>query len=208
VDVHGTTARLARGERTGLAAALSAGPGSLASTGLLASRPAFLTSTRLLASTVLLAGTLLLAAPAPLAAATAGQAQTRQAPARAGIAATASAALRLQAWRYALRQAGKPYRWGGTGPRSFDCSGLVYEAYLSAGVALPRTTQEMLKSPLLVRIPKAEARTGDLAFYGTDHVEMYAWGDVTYGAAHTGTRIGFHQMYPSWHPTMYFLVRA
>jgi peptidoglycan DL-endopeptidase CwlO len=150
--------------------------------------------------------TALLAAALALAATVAALAP--QSPARAGTTATTSASLRLQAWQYALHQAGKPYRWGGTGPESFDCSGLVYEAYLSAGVALPRTTQEMLKSPLLVRIPRGQARTGDLAFYGTDHVELYAWGDLTYGAAHTGTRIGFHHMYPSWHPTMYFLVRG
>jgi cell wall-associated NlpC family hydrolase len=153
--------------------------------------------------TVLLAAALSLAATVSVAGTAAGLA-----PARAGTAAMTNAALRLQAWRYALRQAGKPYRWGGTGPRSYDCSGLVYEAYLSAGVTLPRTTQEMLKSSLLVRIPRSQAQTGDLAFYGSDHVELYAWGDLTYGAAHTGTRIGFHQMYPSWHPTMYFLVRA
>lgn len=115
--------------------------------------------------------------------------------------------MRLTAWRYALLQRGKPYRWGGTGPAGFDCSGLVYAAYRAAGIRLPRTTYGMLDSRLLVRIPKAQARSGDLAFFGTGHVEMYRWGRWTYGAADSGTRIGFHLMNPWWHPTMYFRVR-
>jgi cell wall-associated NlpC family hydrolase len=124
-----------------------------------------------------------------------------------GSAATATA-VRLAAWRFAMRQRGKPYIWGGTGPVGFDCSGLVYSAYRSAGLTLPRTTYEMLGSWRLVRIPKSRARRGDLAFFGTGHVELYAWGNWTFGAQQTGTRIGFHEMNAFWHPTMYFEVRV
>lgn len=116
--------------------------------------------------------------------------------------------VRLAAWHFALRQRGKPYIWGGTGPAGFDCSGLVYAAYLYAGVRLPRTTYEMLASPLLIRIPKSQARRGDLAFFGTGHVELYDWGPWTFGAATVGTLIGFHRMNSFWHPTMYFRVRV
>jgi cell wall-associated NlpC family hydrolase len=115
--------------------------------------------------------------------------------------------IRLTAWRFARRQQGKPYIWGGTGPQGYDCSGLVYAAYRHAGVRLPRTTYEMLASWLLVRIPKWQARRGDLAFYGSGHVELYAWGNLTFGAATTGTLIGFHVMNAFWQPTMYFRVR-
>ncbi|TOK89615.1 hypothetical protein CGI09_29555, partial [Vibrio parahaemolyticus] len=35
----------------------------------------------------------------------------------------------------AEQQIGKPYVWGGKGPNSFDCSGLMYYAFLNgAGV--------------------------------------------------------------------------
>ena len=132
-------------------------------------------------------------------------AQASTGPSSAVIAAVRQ--MRLHAWNYALAQARKPYIWGGTGPVGFDCSGLVYAAYRSRGVVLPRTTYGMLSSPHLVRISKAQARRGDLAFYGSGHVELYDQGNWTYGAADSGTRIGFHRMSPWWHATMYFAVR-
>jgi|SRR5450755_1418689 cell wall-associated NlpC family hydrolase len=122
-------------------------------------------------------------------------------------AAATSSHLELNAWRYALRQRGKPYIWGGTGPYGFDCSGLVYAAYRSRGVWLPRTTYGMLGSWHLVRIRKSQARRGDLAFFGSGHVELYDRGSYTFGAADPGSLIGFHRMNSYWHPTMYFRVR-
>lgn len=38
--------------------------------------------------------------------------------------------------RAALRQTGKPYVWGATGPASFDCSGLTQWSYRMAGIRL------------------------------------------------------------------------
>jgi cell wall-associated NlpC family hydrolase len=107
---------------------------------------------------------------------------------------------------WAERQAGKWYCYGGTGPGCFDCSGLVMEAYAHAGIALPRTTYGMLASPKLIRIPASARRRGDLAFYGSGHVELVT-ARGTFGAAAPGTRVYWH--YPSvwWHPTMYFRVR-
>jgi len=116
--------------------------------------------------------------------------------------------LRLTAWHFALRQRGKPYLWGGTGPAGYDCSGLVWAAYRRAGIILPRTTYEMLASWRLVRIPKYRAKRGDLAFFGTGHVELYEFGHWTFGAEHTGTRLGFHRNNIYWEPTMYFRVRV
>jgi len=113
---------------------------------------------------------------------------------------------RLTALFWAERQAGKWYCWGGTGPSCFDCSGLVMKAYAHAGISLPRTTTGMLGSPRLYRIPASQRRRGDLAFYGSGHVELVTF-TGTVGAQEAGTRIGWHVPSVWWHPTMYFRVK-
>ena len=115
---------------------------------------------------------------------------------------------RLLALRWARSQHGKWYCWGGTGPSCYDCSGLVTTAYQQAGIDLPRTTYEMLASPHLVPVPAAQARPGDLAFYGSGHVELVTvWPHTTFGSLETGTRIGWHRWSQWWHPTMFFRVK-
>jgi cell wall-associated NlpC family hydrolase len=63
---------------------------------------------------------------------------------------------------FALGQRGKPYRWGAEGPQAFDCSGLTWAAWRSAGVAIPRTAAGQLAD-----LPRARGRLqpGDLLIY-------------------------------------------
>lgn len=128
------------------------------------------------------------------------------APVGASSASASTVPRRLIALGWAEHQAQKWYCYGGTGPSCFDCSGLVMEAYQHAGIALPRTTYGMLASRHLVWEPASARRRGDLAFYGSGHVELVTRRG-TFGAAAPGTRVWWH--YPSiwWHPTMYFRVR-
>ncbi|BFO21959.1 C40 family peptidase [Streptomyces sp. KM77-8] len=74
---------------------------------------------------------------------------------------------------YATRQLGKPYVWGAEGPDSFDCSGLTSQAWLAAGVAVPRTSQEQWRR--LRHVPVRDMRPGDLIIYFSDasHVSLY-----------------------------------
>jgi len=120
--------------------------------------------------------------------------------------ASASAKPRLTALRWAERQAGKWYCFGGTGG-CFDCSGLVMSAYRHAGISIPRTTYGMLASAKLRRIPASQRKRGDLAFYGSGHVELVTAGG-TFGAASPGTQVGWHHPSAWWHPTMYFRVNG
>jgi murein DD-endopeptidase len=76
----------------------------------------------------------------------------------------------------ALGQIGRPYVYGGRTPDGFDCSGLVQYVYAQAGVAVPRSTRELLDAA--ERIDLDEAQPGDLLFYrfgwfGIDHVAVY-----------------------------------
>ncbi|MFD4764683.1 NlpC/P60 family protein, partial [Streptomyces sp. NPDC058439] len=73
---------------------------------------------------------------------------------------------------YAQAQSGKPYIWGGTGPRGFDCSGLVMRAWEAAGVKLPRTTWGQAKAGKATT--RAKLVPGDLVITaGGGHVQLY-----------------------------------
>ena len=114
---------------------------------------------------------LLLALTAPLAVGVTGVGD-RQAGATSGSPAAVAV-------NFALRQLGKPYRWGADGPRSYDCSGLVRTAYRAAGVALPRVSRQQYGAGR--HVPLSALRAGDLVFYARDrrdprtihHMGMY-----------------------------------
>lgn len=97
----------------------------------------------------------------------------------------------LVALAYARAQIGKPYQWGGTGPSGFDCSGLTGSAWRSAGVSLPRTSQQQFGSGRAVSIN--ELAPGDLVFYysGISHVAIYAGGGQIVHASRPGKPIGY-----------------
>jgi cell wall-associated NlpC family hydrolase len=99
----------------------------------------------------------------------------------------------LKAVAAARKQIGKPYRYGGSGPSSFDCSGLVQYVYRKAGVRLPRTADAQHRH-VRRHVKFADLATGDLVYFNGDGhtgVVSKVKGAKVYmiHAAHTGTRI-------------------
>jgi peptidoglycan DL-endopeptidase CwlO len=70
----------------------------------------------------------------------------------------------------ARKQLGKPYRYGSTGPSSFDCSGFTMFVWRAAGVSIPRTSGAQYGS--LPHVPLSKARVGDLV-YSPGHIGLY-----------------------------------
>jgi cell wall-associated NlpC family hydrolase len=93
-----------------------------------------------------------------------------------------------RAVRFSHRQRGKPYRWGGTGPRGYDCSGLVQRAWRAAGVSIPRVTHGQYR--MRPRISRHRLRPGDLVFFhGRGHVGIYVGHRRFIHSPHAGSRV-------------------
>jgi cell wall-associated NlpC family hydrolase len=87
---------------------------------------------------------------------------------------------------------GAPYRYGGTGPDAFDCSGLVAYAHRELGVTVPRTAAEQFAAA--APVPRQDLRPGDLVFFRlsgrqVSHVGIYAGGDRFVHAPQSGGRV-------------------
>ena len=139
------------------------------------------------------------AAQAAAAAAAGGQGST-QVPSWAwGSGATATQGDIAANW--ALGQLGKPYQWGGTGPDSYDCSGLTMDAWAQAGVQLLHYTgYQWEEGP---HVPLNELQRGDLLFYATStadpstihHVGIYIGDGMMVDAPYTGAFVRIDSMY-------------
>jgi len=81
-----------------------------------------------------------------------------------------------QAADVALTMVGKPYRYGGSTPKGFDCSGLVNYSFAKVGVEVSRDTRTLREQGTLVRA--SALRRGDLVFFDQEgkkssHVGIY-----------------------------------
>lgn len=100
----------------------------------------------------------------------------------------------------ALAQLGKPYQWGGNGPLTFDCSGLIKYVYNRAGIQVPRiaSAQATYGRPV---ISTAFLQPGDVVGYnGGGHIGLYLGNGKVIHAPHTGdvVRIADVSSMPIW----------
>ncbi len=97
---------------------------------------------------------------------------------------------------------GAPYRYGGSGPDAFDCSGLVAYAHRQVGIAVPRTAAEQFSKATPVE--RRELRPGDLVFFrlsGRDvgHVGIYAGDDRFVHAPQSGGHVRLASLDDEWY---------
>ena len=93
---------------------------------------------------------------------------------------------------WAMQQLGKPYEYGGSGPDSFDCSGLTMRAWGAAGVSLSHGADIQWYES--TRVSVDDVIPGDLLFFGDSvegihHVTMYIGDGQMIEASTTGTPI-------------------
>jgi cell wall-associated NlpC family hydrolase len=101
---------------------------------------------------------------------------------------------------FALRQRGKPYRWGAEGPGTYDCSGLTWAAWRAAGVAIPRTAAGQLAG-----LPRVGGllQPGDLVIYRSNgpsrrHVAMVVGGGRMVEALRRGVPVRVTGLRGGW----------
>lgn len=91
----------------------------------------------------------------------------------------------------AKRYLGTPYRWGGTTPNGFDCSGFTSYVYRQAGYSLPRTSFGQSRAGATVS--RSNLRPGDLV-YGPGHVGIYVGGGSYIHAPQPGQSVKISPM--------------
>jgi cell wall-associated NlpC family hydrolase len=94
---------------------------------------------------------------------------------------------------YAEQQVGQPYLWGGESVGGFDCSGLVWAAYRTIGIDLPRVAQEQFDAGARLSVDEQPQR-GGLVFFGSstdaiDHVGIVVAPDLMIDAPHSGATV-------------------
>ncbi|MGI9247709.1 MAG: C40 family peptidase [Woeseiaceae bacterium] len=108
----------------------------------------------------------------------------------------------------AIDQLGVPYRYGGSTPSGFDCSGLVQYSYSLAGKHVPRTTGQLWSSTKVVG--RHELRTGDLLFFNIEgkmsHVGLYLDGQRFVHAPSSGRTVSVASLDSPFYETAF--VRA
>ncbi len=88
---------------------------------------------------------------------------------------------------------GVPYKWAGTDPTGFDCSGFTYYLYEKQGITLPRRASDQYA--YCQTIEAHEAKAGDLVFFSNggevNHVGiLVSSGDAPKQMIHASSSIG------------------
>jgi uncharacterized protein YfaT (DUF1175 family) len=98
----------------------------------------------------------------------------------------------------AKQYVGAPYRWGGSSPEGFDCSGLVRYVYAQVGVSLPHNAAKQYRLGTVVA--REDLEPGDLVFFDRlRHNGIYVGGGRFIHARQTGRRVGIASLDDEWY---------
>lgn len=105
---------------------------------------------------------------------------------------------------------GSPYRYGGRGPKVFDCSGLTSYVYARHGYKLPRRAKDQMTSGRWV--PKRRLKPGDLVFfkvswYNSYHVGIFLGDGRFVHAPRTGKRVEVQRLDNGYYKKRYYTAR-
>jgi cell wall-associated NlpC family hydrolase len=88
----------------------------------------------------------------------------------------------------AARYVRVPYRYGGTTPAGFDCSGYVKYVYARLGISLPRKADQQMRAT--TQVQRSQTRPGDIVSFVSGgrvyHNGIYAGNGMMYDAPRTG----------------------
>lgn len=97
----------------------------------------------------------------------------------------------------ACSQIGKMYAYGGSSPKQgFDCSGLVYWAYKTNGIKIPRNSAKQAKAG--IPVSKSQAAPGDIVVFRTGlttlHTGLYTGNNRFVHSPSKGKRVRLESM--------------
>src|SRR5690606_2787207 len=97
---------------------------------------------------------------------------------------------------------GTPYKWGGSGPLGFDCSGFTQYVMRKFGIELPRVSYQQASGG--TRVGLDELRPGDLVAWdnssrnnGADHIAIYIGGGKVIHAPKPGDSVKISSIWDS-----------
>ncbi|MEV5706916.1 NlpC/P60 family protein [Actinoallomurus sp. NPDC052274] len=104
--------------------------------------------------------------------------------------------------KFACAQLGKPYVFGGSGPSTWDCSGITMVAYRKVGIKLNHWVPDQWDASR--RVSKADLQPGDLVFFhDLGHVGFYLGNGKFLHAPHTGDVVKISNLSDAWYTSTF-----
>lgn len=103
---------------------------------------------------------------------------------------------------------GVPYKWGGTTPSGFDCSGFVYYVLRSLGINASRTLVTMYSQG--TKVAKSDLQPGDIVFFqntyksGISHVGIYVGDGQFIHSPSSGKVVSYADLYSNYYVSHYY----